>query len=285
MKVLSLFDGISCGQVALHRAGFKPSLYMASEINKSAIRCTLSNFPDTVQLGDVINVRAMAEAGAFGVGQIDLLLGGSPCQGFSNADDGLNFLDPRSVLFFEFVRILRAIKPKRFLLENVKMRKEWQDIITSQLGVQPIFINSADFSAQNRQRLYWTDIDVAPWQPCGVTLSEIVGPDWWSDRAKSYLIDANYAKSSNWRRYFFKSSRQIVFKRGFTIPPMTIDSANFLMGFSPDQWRILSVAECERLQTLPIGYTRAIGTGEAYHGIGNGWTVDVIAHIFKGMHS
>lgn len=152
MNVLSLFDGMSCGQIALNRVGIKDYTYYASEIDKHAIKVTQKNFPNTIQLGSVINIRGGQ------LPKIGLLIGGSPCQGFSFAGKQLNFNDPRSKLFFEFVRLLNECKPKYFLLENVKMKKEYQDIISKHLGVEPIEINSSLVSAQNRKRIYWTNI-------------------------------------------------------------------------------------------------------------------------------
>lgn len=156
ITVLSLFDGMSCGQIALMEAGIKVNKYFASEIDKHAIKQTQHNFPDTVQLGSVTGVRAAD------LPHIDLLIGGSPCQGFSFAGKQLNFNDPRSVLFFEYVRILREIQEYNpgvlFLLENVRMRRECEQVITEQLGLEPVVINSALVSAQNRVRLYWTNI-------------------------------------------------------------------------------------------------------------------------------
>ena len=155
MKVLSLFDGISCGRLALEKVGVSIEKYYASEIEKSSIDVTKRNRPDTIHLGDVRGVTAES------IGEsIDLLIGGSPCTGFSFAGKQLNFNDPQSKLFFEFVRLKEELKPKYFLLENVKMKKEFEDIITNYMGVQPIKINSSFFSAQNRQRLYWTNIPV-----------------------------------------------------------------------------------------------------------------------------
>lgn len=157
MNVLSTFDGMSCGQIALNKAGFEIENYFASEIDKFAIKVTQANYPDTKQLGDVAKISALD------LPKIDLLLGGSPCQGFSFAGKQLNFDDPRSKLFFEFVRLWKEIQSKnseaKFLLENVRMKKEYQDVITEALGVEPIEINSALLSAQNRKRLYWTNID------------------------------------------------------------------------------------------------------------------------------
>lgn len=152
LNVLSLFDGMSCGQIALARAGINIDKYYAAEIDANAIRVTQANYPSTIQLWDVTKVTANM------LPKIDLLIGGSPCQGFSCSGKGLNFEDPRSKLFFEFVRLLNETKPKYFLLENVKMKKEYQDIISQHLGVEPIEINSNLVSAQNRRRLYWTNI-------------------------------------------------------------------------------------------------------------------------------
>lgn len=160
MTVLSLFDGMSCGQIALRELGIKVDRYYASEINKHAIKQTQLNFPDTIQLGDVRNVHAKD------LPKIDLLIGGSPCQGFSFAGKQLNFNDPRSALFFEFARILkecRKINPDvKFLLENVRMKREYEQVISDTLGIKPVMINSALVSAQNRARLYWSNIRTAP---------------------------------------------------------------------------------------------------------------------------
>lgn len=156
MNVLSLFDGMSCGQIALERAGIKVDKYYASEIDKHAIKVTMSNYPNTIQLGSVTQIKGDQFE------RIGLLIGGSPCQGFSFAGKQLNFEDPRSKLFFEYVRILKELREKnpdiKFLLENVKMKKEYQDIISRELGVEPVLINSSLVSAQNRRRLYWTNI-------------------------------------------------------------------------------------------------------------------------------
>jgi len=149
---LSLFDGISCGQEALKRAGISTRIFLASEIEKYPKMITRKNHPLTVQLGDVTKIESV------NLPPINLLMGGSPCQGFSFAGKQLNFDDPRSALFFEFVRLLKECKPDYFLLENVMMKQEYQDIISEHLGVKPVMINSALVSAQNRKRLYWTNI-------------------------------------------------------------------------------------------------------------------------------
>lgn len=163
MNVLSLFDGMSCGQIALQRANIDYCNYFASEINKQSISITQRNFPNTIQIGDVQKVSykngiLSTENGIFEIGKIDLLIAGSPCQGFSKAGKELNFNDERSKLYFDFIRILKEVQPTWFLLENVKMKTEFSDIITEHLGVNPILINSRLVSAQDRKRLYWTNI-------------------------------------------------------------------------------------------------------------------------------
>lgn len=223
MNVLSLFDGMSCGRLALERAGFPVTNYFASEIDKYAITVAKANFPDTVHLGDVTKIQTddgrlfvhdeqwqTLNKGAY-KRKIDLLIGGSPCQGFSFAGKQLNFDDPRSKLFFEFVRLLKALKPKYFLLENVNMKKEYQDVISDLLGCKPVDINSNRVSAQNRRRLYWTNIPVKSLpENKHVYLKDIL-EDGFTDREKSHCIDANYFKGGNLKSYFEKNRRQLVF--------------------------------------------------------------------------
>ena len=207
MNVLSLFDGMSCGQIALNRLGVKYDKYFASEIDKYAMQITKQNYPDTIHIGDVTAIKA-AE-----LPKIDLLMGGSPCQGFSFAGSQLAFDDPRSKLFFEFVRLLKELKPKYFLLENVRMKKEYLDIITEHLGVEPILINSALVSAQNRQRYYWTNIPgIAQPKDKGIVLKDILEKGFNSEKDKSYCLDANYYKGSSVENYIKKSRRQMVFE-------------------------------------------------------------------------
>ena len=196
MNVLSLFDGMSCGQQALQRAGIKVNNYYACEIDKYAIQVAQKNFPNTMQLGDVQDMKIPN----YREGSIDLLVGGSPCQGFSFAGRQLNFTDPRSKLFFEFVKVLEKLKPKYFLLENVRMKKESEHIITKYLGVEPIAINSALVSAQNRNRLYWTNIpNVTQPQDKNIVLADILEdlpfsdpPNYlkgkWADRVRGDLV-------------------------------------------------------------------------------------------------
>ena len=178
MKVLSLFDGMSCGQIALNRLGIKVDKYYASEIDKYAIQVTQANFPETIQIGDVCDIKAEDYQ------DVDLIMAGSPCQGFSFAGKQLAFDDPRSALFFEFIRLLKEIKPKYFLLENVKMKKEYLQVISEQVsacypkipfGIEPIFINSSLVSAQNRQRYYWTNIpNITQPEERGIVLRDIL---------------------------------------------------------------------------------------------------------------
>ena len=174
LNVLSLFDGMSCGQLAINQLGFNYN-YCASEIDKHAMQVTQANFPNTIQLGSVEHWQLWD----IDFAGIDLLIGGSPCQGFSFAGNQLNFDDPRSKLFFVYVDILnyiRSVNPNvKFLLENVKMKKEYEAVISEHLGVKPIEINSNLVSAQNRKRLYWTNIEgVTQPEDRGVYLKDIL---------------------------------------------------------------------------------------------------------------
>jgi site-specific DNA-cytosine methylase len=303
MNVLSLFDGMSCGQIALQKSNFQVDKYFASEIDKYAIKVAKANYPDMVHLGDVRDVKADD------LPQIDLLIGGSPCQGFSFAGKQLNFDDPRSKLFWEFVRLLKELRPKYFLLENVKMKQQSMDVITEALGVEPIFINSRLVSAQNRQRYYWTNIpmDKLP-DDKGIMLKDVL-EDGHVDRDKAHCIDANYFKGGNLKSYFEKHRRQLVFSKDGLCHVGDADirgNDNVRRVYHPDgkapclttmggghrepktltsdtTWRKLTPLECERLQTVPEGYTAHVSNTQRYKMLGNGWTVDVITHILKGM--
>lgn len=289
MNVLSLFDGISCGQEALNRIGFKVNKYFSSEIDKYAIKITQKNYPNTVQIGDVskvdYNSRNLIWDGGYSSweGKIDLLIGGSPCQGFSLAGKRLNFDDPRSKLFFEYVRLLNIIKPKYFLLENVRMKKEYQDIISQHLEVEPVKINSALVSAQNRNRLYWTNIKyVRQPKDKNLYLSDIL-----MDRNKCEdITDRIFSKNPSTLAYqyalkFVRKPNQksrVLMAGGQNISNQ--GATNILVN---DRYYKLHPIECERLQTLPDNYTEGISKSQRYKCLGNGWTVDVIAHIFKYM--
>ena len=271
--MLSLFDGMSCGRIALDQLGIPVTKYYASEIDKWAMKVSAANYPDIIQLGDVRDVNPGD------LPTIDLLIGGSPCQGFSFAGHQLNFDDHRSKLFFEYVRLLKALKPKYFMLENVRMKKESMDVITNMLGVEPIAINSNLVSAQNRYRLYWTNIPIHG-QPKdrGIVLKDII-ESGFVDRDKSHCIDAHYYKGGRMnalRSYLEKNKRQLVFsKEGLCrVGDADIDAVT---------WRKLTPLECERLQTVPDNYTNHVSNTQRYRMLGNGWTIEVIKHIFQGM--
>jgi DNA-cytosine methyltransferase len=214
MKVLSLFDGMSCGQIALDQLGIPVEKYYASEIDKYAIKVTQANYPNTIQVGDVCNLNAEDYK------DVDLIQAGSPCQGFSFAGKQLAFDDPRSALFFEFIRLLKAIKPKYFLLENVRMKKEFLQVISQQVsecypeipfGIEPIFINSSLVSAQSRQRYYWTNIPgIKQPEDRGIVLRDILEDNFDSERDKAHCIDANYYKGASVEQYKKKHRRQLV---------------------------------------------------------------------------
>jgi len=456
MKVMSLFDGMSCGQIALKKLGAKVDTYYASEIDKYAIKVAKENFPNIVHLGDVTTI----DGNKFN-NQIDLLIGGSPCQGFSKSGNRLNFDDPRSKLFFEFVRILRQCKPKYFMLENVVMNKESRDIISEYLGVEPIEINSNLVSAQSRRRLYWTNIpNVTVPKDKGIVIKDILEDNGVADmvinqgkqlqkadikkshclmardykgfgnqgmtgiRLKdnpvvskdglnhvgneieivkvrkhevdikslqtvlryhrvrianltisqvAYYCNVPQTKAEHWFRtdssfsipdednwlslkeclgittdQFDKSITEFEYREGVFeqsarvyhvdgkaptltstlaskqkvyIPLDKVESKNGLIlkghaelnghdvlkrvydknGKSPTlntcgggnrepkislgdkQWRKLTPLECERLQTVPDNYTSSVSNTQRYKMLGNGWTVDVIAHIFKNI--
>lgn len=313
MNILSLFDGMSCGQIALNRIGITDYTYYASEIDKYAIKVTQSNYPNTIQLGDIANIKAS------NLPKIDLIIGGSPCQGFSFAGKQLNFNDPRSKLFFEYVRLVKECNPKYFLLENVLMKKEYQDVISKYLGVEPTFINSSLVSAQNRKRLYWTNIpNINLPEDIKINLADII-EDGCVDRHKSHCLDANYYKGGNLKAYFEKHRRQLIFtdesllagrivgrrlKNGIradsdkSIPIVqqievnelpyktncltTVQKDNIVIKVDKGYRNLLPV-ECERLQTVPDNYTAHVSNSQRYKMLGNGWTVDVICHIFKNL--
>lgn len=303
MNVMSLFDGMSCGRLALERAGLPVTTYRASEIDKYAIKIAQKNYPDTIQIGDV---ESLSDGRSYP--QMDLLLGGSPCQGFSFAGSQLNFDDPRSKLFWRYVWFLKENKPEYFLLENVRMNQKSQDIISRALGVEPVAINSNLVSAQNRYRLYWTNIPFEMPEDKGIKLKDIL-EDGCVDRDKAHCLDANYFKGGNLKQYFEKHRRQLVFSddglchvgdadlkghgynrrvyhpegkapslcasSGGNLEPKTITSET--------TWRKLTPIECERLQTVPDNYTEGVSNTQRYKMLGNGWTVDVIAHILRGI--
>ena len=374
MNVLSLFDGISCCRVALERAGISVDKYYASEIDKYAMKVAQKNYPDIIQLGDINNWRKWD----IDWSSIDLITAGSPCQGFSNAGKRLNFDDPRSGLFFVFVDILnhvRNLNPNiKFLLENVKMKEEWIDVISKWVNIEPVLINSALVSAQQRKRLYWTNIaKITQPQDKHIYLKDILldedsvgcevknqGKDICKiNTEKSQTLLARDYKgfgnqsmtgvfepicANNYNEKNFVSEKICVAQRGRYMPDgstkqqleprydgktnslTTVQKDNMIikpirigqigkgsqgdriysivgksvslsangggMGAKTGLYKIdlpdgdyvvrkLHPIECERLQTLPDNYTDGISNSQRYKCLGNGWTVDVISHIFS----
>ena len=351
INVLSLFDGMSCGQIALSKLRIEIDNYYASEIDKHAIAVTMHNFPNTKQVGSVTKLK--------GIDNIDLLIGGSPCQSFSNA--GLrNGFDGKSKLFWEYVRVLKETKPKYFLLENVKMKQEWQDIISNELGVKPIEICSSLFSAQQRKRLYWTniDVDLSKLPNSNEVIADVLELPIVNKRENKILMSKSDFKVSVRKNYIDKKELALFLRNhktktineiaAFCDAPKTMVEHWFRMDGSfsiPDveYWdklkeclniedckydkavtefeiknnsfdmakRIyhidgkhptlttltgggqrktitdgkemfyLNPNHCEKLQTVPLDYTKIATERQRFRMLGNGWTVDVIAYIFS----
>ena len=281
MNILSLFDGVSAGQVALNKAGIKIDNYYSSEIDRYAMQVTMKNYPNTNQLGDISNWRDWD----IDFSKIDLVIGGSPCQGFSFAGKQLNFKDERSKLFFEYVNILnhiRLLNPKvKFLLENVRMKQQYQDVISSYLGVKPIAINSSLVSAQNRLRYYWTNIDgVEQPKDKGIKLQDVL-VDYPED--KYYLSDAarDYmSRLRNGRPRWDYHTNKLDGKAACLTANMY---KGVPYGVIKEKGRKLTEIECERLQTFPDDYTSGVSSSQRYKALGNSWTVDVVTNIFKNL--
>lgn len=300
MNVLSLFDGISCGRMALAKRGIEVTNYFASEVDQHAIVGAKALFPDTKHIGSVLDVKASD------LPPIDLLIGGSPCQSFSRSGDGSGF-DGSSRLFWEYVRLLKEIRQYnpnlKFLLENVVMKKEWEQIITDELGVEPILIDSTLVSAQKRQRLYWTNIDAVV-QPSdrGITTIDIIDEEdsfidmpedflWFEDgewrvrnaTKKGYLVVNNF-DTINLDFPTSKTRRGRVAKQKTNTLNTGCNQGIFVAG----KIKKLTARECGRLQTLTESqidtlYASGMSENQMKHAFGNGWTVDVIAEIFFGL--
>lgn len=368
MNVLSLFDGISCGRVALERAGVDVTNYYASEVDKHAIKVAQHNYPDTIQLGSVVDVSysdglLKTANGDFEVGDIDLLIGGSPCQNFSfsgkqkglstkegheilDLETYLNFkekgfeFEGQSYLFWEYVRLLHEIKPKYFLLENVKMVDKWKNLLSKTLGVEPVFINSSLVSAQNRPRYYWCNWDVDQPEDKGLVLKDIledvdnnyrydvgrlvnrkINPetgkrdDYNPEIKKEQFLElrkddrsgtlttvtkdnvvVKYNKLADiTERYYAKIEGTLSYTKSrvnirtlgerarcLSAQGQCISNTGATNVFVTDQYiRKLTPIECERLQTLSDNYTSVVSNSQRYRALGNGWTVDVIKHIFE----
>ena len=286
INVLSLFDGMSCGRIALQKANIDVNNYYASELDKYAIKVTQANWPETIQMGDVTKWREWDIDWA----SIDLLIGGSPCQGFSFAGKQLAFDDPRSALFFEYLNILnhiKAVNPSvKFFLENVRMKKEHLELISKFLNVEPVFINSNLVSAQNRQRFYWSNWTIEQPKDENVLLDdvlqkneEIEGKFFLSEKGFNYMDREREPGKKRWNwvdSLDDKKSKTLTAVLHKGVPYGVIKlSKNMARRYTP--------IECERLQTVPDNFTNHVSNTQRYKMLGNGWTVDVVAHIFKGL--
>lgn len=263
-RVLSLFDGISCGQVALEKLGITYEYY-ASEIDEKSISITQKRFPNTIQIGDITK---LTDKFLLSMGPFDLIMGGSPCQGFSPAGLKKGFADPRSQLFYAFDRILKLLKPKYFLLENANMNAAYKDTITKAMNCEPYKINAAKVSAQNRVRNYWTNIPIDfPLEDQKITLDSIIGP---------------YAGIWVYPRGFNKGGIQGYKQK---CPCITTSSweHNFKIAGADKTLRKFTPEECEQVQGLPRDYTKELSNSQRFKKIGNGWSVPVIDYIFSFM--
>ena len=299
MVVLSLFDGISCGRLVLHNLGIKIDKYYSFEIDKNAIQISRNNCKDIKQCGDV-NFHKWHK-----LPKIDLLIAGSPCQGFSTLGKGENFKHKESNLFFKFVECLEYYKPKYFLLENVRMKKEWKDKITSYVGVAPLQLNSKDFSAQNRIREYWANFKINSVKK----QSKQIIFDILDDQKDWGKIQGIFTIFENKRKYInsaYLSRQRILFTN--SAKPMFLGKANFKLGRFLDStgimsilhksyaitkdvrkrialdskhYRFLTCTELERLQGLPANYTSCVPTTQRCVTIGNGWNISTVEHILK----
>lgn len=306
LNVLSLFDGMSCGREALKKAGITVDKYFSSEIDKHAIKVAVKNYPENINIGDVIKLNLMQK----GL-KIDLLIGGSPCQSFSFAgnqkgmstecnieilsldhymelkNNGFKFYG-ESYLFWEYIRILKLVKPAFFLLENVKMSKKWSDIISHVLQVEYKYIDSKNFTGANRKRLYWTNIPID-----NITISNrCIGDHVFElDNINDILLDIT-------DRYFLKKAGTLAFSKSRSQTKTLKELANCLTTGGQnisnsgatnillnERYYAMRALLCERLQGLPDNYTEheEVSNTQRHKMIGNGWTVNVISHIFKNL--
>lgn len=308
-NVLSLCDGMSVGQLALKKAGITYDNYFASEIDKSAIKVTQHNFPNTIQLGDINNV--------FGkdLPEIDLVLGGVPCTSFSFAGKQLNFSDPRGKLVFEYVRLLEECKPKYFLLENVVMQKQFENVISKLMGVIPEKIDSALVSAQTRKRLYWANFPITQPKDRNIQLKDILEYDGneyrpaalrgvMNKKTKSNVIVSDILNEDEKKEQEIIKSPSVKTKSYVThlvVRPIqkaycltTVDMSSVLTTMSPGShpdafgrklpYRKYTLKELCRLQTVPDDYFDGVASlNQAKKMLGNGWNVDTIVHILEDL--
>lgn len=282
MNILSVFDGMSCGQIALNNLGVKYGNYFASEICPYAIEVTQNNYPQTKQLGDVSKING------FNLPKIDLFFGGSPCQGFSLAGKQLNFEDERSKLLFEFIRLKKETTPQYFLLENVVMAQKYQDVISDLLECEPLLLNSNLVSAQNRERLYWTNIPFSKPKKSNLVIGDILDlsanrKHFDMQKVKELAKTSNYYqfditgkghKSQDQRAYFLTS------KMGTLAKCRTDEKTKIWLN---GKIAYLTINELERLQTVPDDYTAFVANTRRAEMLGNGWTVKLIEQFFCNL--
>lgn len=302
MIVLSLFDGMSCGQIALIELGVNVERYYASEVDKQAIAQTQLNFPNTIQLGDINHWQEWD----INWGTVDLILAGSPCQGFSLAGKQQGLEDPRSKLFWVFNEIRKRVLEENpnalFLLENVRMQPEYEQVINDALGLMPVVINSSLVSAQNRTRLYWSNIrtrqeglfdvlytDIPQPKDRGIVIRDILDDEVDSKyyiRGGASRDDRHYCDIVSvgvWRTH--KADYGFRPTLGDKSPTVTARARNDGSGqvaVSSDSFvRRLTPRECARLQTIPDWYRWSCSDAQAYKMLGNGWTIEIIKHILS----
>jgi DNA-cytosine methyltransferase len=281
-NVFGFCDGMSCGQLGLNKAKVHYDNYFAAEINKDAIKVTQHHFPKTIQLGDVTKITKNQ------LPKIDLFIGGSPCQSFSSAGDGTGF-EGKSGLFYEYVRLLNELQPKYFFFENVRMKKEWLTIISKQLGVDPIVVNSNSVSAQNRPRIYLTNIpNFEPIVDRKIYLEDII---------EKYVSEKYWLKQKNvdllLKKININNAPELccidVYNRKCKLdrkcPTLTLPNHNSIRVLQDGRIRKLTEIECERLQNVPDDFTNVgLSYSSRVSMLANGWTIDVIEHFFKNLN-
>jgi len=287
MNVLSLFDGMSCGQIALNKLGIKYDNYFASEIDKYAIKVTQKNYPNTQQIGSVVNVKGED------LPKIDLLIGGSPCQDFSTLKfEREELRGSKSKLFYEFLRLLKETKPKYWLLENVQMKKESKLQLDEYLGVIGELIDSNLFTAQNRKRYYWANIPINKIDNKNLLIDDVIEKEvdekyYCKEHQIKHYEPCRYVAEGNSIEVIDFYNKSIKYNKSNCITPHAFRcdrSATNIVKVN-GRLRKLTENECEALQGVPKNYTNFVASGQRYKMLGNGWTVDVIAHIFNGLKS
>jgi len=285
MNVLSLFDGMSCGQIALNRSEIEYDNYFASEIDKYAIQVTQKNYPNTIQIGSVVDVKGED------LPKIDLLIGGSPCQDFSTLKfEREELRGSKSKLFYEFLRLKKELNPKYWLLENVQMKKESKLQLDEYLGVVGVLIDSNLFTAQNRKRYYWTNISIDQLEKKNIlidqVLEDVVDEKYYcKEHQIKHYEPCKYVAQGNSIEVIDFYNKSIKYNKANCITPHAFRcdrSATNIVKVN-DRLRKLTENECEAMQGVPKDYTNFVASGQRYKMLGNGWTVDVIAHIFKNI--